>query len=546
MSTLRPSTISTRKLKFTVNGSAIPEVNFDAGESYAGQLPIGGDSDGKLYFWFWPTTNPDQPKEILIWLNGGPGCSSLEGFLQENGPIQWQSGTYKPVANPWSYHHITNVVWIEQPVGTGFSTGTVTAHNEDEVAQQFMGFWKNFIDTFSMQGYKVYVTGESYAGMYVPYISSNMLDANDTTNFNVKGMHIYDPSIVDYMVATTIPTNYFVQSWSNVFPFNDTTKAQLSNISATCGFDDYMDKYLTFPPAGPQPGLPAGYHANGSRIRGCGADDLVYYASTELNPGWNIYQVTQLLPLPEDVLGFPYSDFYTPPGLEIYFNRTDVKKAINAPLDVDWAICADDDVFVDGNDDSDPSSWRVIPSVIDRTQNVMISHGLNDFVLVANGTLLAIQNMTWGGKLGFQERPSSPLFVPHHPNPDLATTSGQGVLGTTHSERGLTWSLVTLTGHMVPSWQPAVAYRQVEFLLGRVDSLSSTKPLSNYANATQPSADSLGLGVGPVLGAVANATSGGANESATGGAGPVSTNAAPSMKPSVMILSAIVCVVLAI
>ncbi|KAH8907629.1 alpha/beta-hydrolase, partial [Coniochaeta sp. PMI_546] len=507
----------TSPAEFAVNGSAIPEVHFDAGESYAGQLPIGGQSDGKLYFWFWPTTNPDQPKEIVIWLNGGPGCSSLEGFLQENGPISWQSGTYKPVENPWSWHHITNVVWIEQPVGTGFSTGSVTVHNEDELAQQFMGFWKNFINTFNMQGYKVYVTGESYAGMYVPYISSNFLDANDTTYFNLKGMHIYDPSITDYMVATTIPTNYFVDYWSPVFPFNDTTRTQLKNLSATCGFDAYMDKYLTFPPAGPQPAIPPGYHANGSRIRGCAADDLVYYASTDLNPGWNIYQITQLLPLMEDVLGFPFSDFYTPPGLEIYFNRTDVKKAINAPLDVDWAICSNIDVFVDGNDNSDPSSLRAIPSVIDRTGNVMISHGLNDFVLVANGTLLAIQNMTFGGKLGFQERPSSPLFVPHHPNPDLASASGQGVLGTTHTERGLTWSLITLTGHMVPGWQAAVAYRQLEFLLGRVDSLSSTKPLSNYANATQPAADTLGLGVGPVLGSVANGTSSSGNGSAPGG-----------------------------
>ena len=55
------------------------------------------------------------------------------------------------------------MVWIEQPVGTGFSTGTVSIHDEDELSQQFMGFWKNFIDTFGMQGYKVYVTGESYA-----------------------------------------------------------------------------------------------------------------------------------------------------------------------------------------------------------------------------------------------------------------------------------------------------------------------------------------------------------------------------------------------
>ena len=57
---------------------------------------------------------------------------------------------------------------MEQPVGTGFSKGTVTAKNEDDVAEQFMGFWKNFIDTFSLQGYKVYIAGESYAYVGVP------------------------------------------------------------------------------------------------------------------------------------------------------------------------------------------------------------------------------------------------------------------------------------------------------------------------------------------------------------------------------------------
>ncbi len=51
------------------------------------------------------------------------------------------------------------------------------------------------MDTFSMQGFKVYVTGESYAGQYIPYIAGGMLDANDTTYFNVKGVQINDPSI---------------------------------------------------------------------------------------------------------------------------------------------------------------------------------------------------------------------------------------------------------------------------------------------------------------------------------------------------------------
>lgn len=92
--------------------------------------------------------------------------------MQENGPFLWQYGTYKPVENPYSWHRLTNVVWIEQPVGTGFSPGTPTAQDEEDVAEQFKAFWKNFVDTFDLKNRKVYITGESYAGQYVPYIAS--------------------------------------------------------------------------------------------------------------------------------------------------------------------------------------------------------------------------------------------------------------------------------------------------------------------------------------------------------------------------------------
>lgn len=95
-----------------------------------------------------------------------PGCSSLEGLLQENGPFIWQYGTYRPVQNPYTWVNLTNVVWVEQPAGTGFSPkkGTPSATNELEVAAQFLGFWKNFMDTFGLHGRKVFIAGESYAG----------------------------------------------------------------------------------------------------------------------------------------------------------------------------------------------------------------------------------------------------------------------------------------------------------------------------------------------------------------------------------------------
>ena len=96
--------------KFKVDGTALPFVDFDVGESYAGLLPISDEADvSELYFWFFPSDNTDADDEILIWLNGGPGCSSLEGLLQENGPFLWQYGTYQPVPNPYTWVNLTNV-----------------------------------------------------------------------------------------------------------------------------------------------------------------------------------------------------------------------------------------------------------------------------------------------------------------------------------------------------------------------------------------------------------------------------------------------------
>lgn len=183
-------------IAFSVNGTGIPDVSFDIGESYAGLLPISSASNetSKLYFWFFPSSNPLASSEITIWLNGGPGCSSLEGLLQENGPFLWQYGTLAPVPNPWSWTNLTNMLWVEQPVGTGFSQGTPTATSETDVAAQFLGFFRNFVDTFDLQNRKVYISGESYAGYYVPYIADAMFNANDTKYYNVQATMIYDPS----------------------------------------------------------------------------------------------------------------------------------------------------------------------------------------------------------------------------------------------------------------------------------------------------------------------------------------------------------------
>lgn len=66
--------------------------------------------------------------------------------------------------------------------------------DETDVAREFLGFFKNFVDLFALQGRKVFIAGESYAGYYVPYIADAMLNTKDTTYYNVDSIMIYDPS----------------------------------------------------------------------------------------------------------------------------------------------------------------------------------------------------------------------------------------------------------------------------------------------------------------------------------------------------------------
>ncbi|KAK5707500.1 hypothetical protein LTR97_000034 [Elasticomyces elasticus] len=468
--TILPQNANTTK--FAVDGTAIPDVDFDIGESYAGLMPISDKANSsELYFWFFPSANELAGDEILIWLNGGPGCSSLEGLLQENGPFLWQYGTYKPVPNPYTWVNLTNVVWVEQPAGTGFSQkkGTPSATNELEVAEQFLGFFKNFVDTFGLHNKKIYITGESYAGYYVPYIADAMHNASDTTYYDISSILFYDPSTSYGVVQDDIPAVPMVDYWAPLFSFNDTFMDDLHKRADACRYTDFIETAMTFPPNGTLPTPP---NVNGD-VDGCSLWADVYNAAMLVNPCWDVYQIATTCPILWDVLGFPGSIPYLPDGATIYFNRTDVQKAINAPIG-EWEECSNGVLdSSSGGDSSPPSGLSVLPRVIEKNDRTIIGHGMLDFILLVNGTIMMIQNMTWNGAQGFSTPPSEwdDFYVPYHAESSLSTLAGAGDFGNFHTERGLTFCTVDLSGHMVPQYAPAAAYRQLEFLLGRIDSL---------------------------------------------------------------------------
>ena len=241
-----------------------------------------------------------------------------------------------------------------------------------------------------------------------------------------------------------------LNAFSNIFNLNDTTMADVNQRAESCGYIDFMNNALTFPPAGKLPTAP------NSSLPGCDVWDDIISAAVYINPCFNIYHLIDYCPYLWDQLGFPSLGW----GPNDYFNRSDVQKAINAPP-TNYLICGDNTLFPNG-DESVPSSLGPIPSVIERTNNVIIGHGNLDYLLLANGTLASIQNMTWNGQQGFQTAPSDNFFVPYHPGlaqvlheieyqPIPATpaynVAGAGYLGITHTERGLTFVTINHAGH---------------------------------------------------------------------------------------------------
>ncbi|KAN0072282.1 Alpha/Beta hydrolase fold [Elaphomyces granulatus] len=452
---------------------SLPEVNFDIGEIYSGLIPIDPNNESRALFFIFQPTIGSPADEITIWMNGGPGCSSLEGFFQENGRFTWMKGTMKPVENPYTWVNLTNMLWVEQPVGTGYSIGKPTAISQEETAQDFIQFFKNFQTTFGIKKFKVYVTGESYAGRYVPYISAAMLDAKDLDYYNLKGALLYDPCIGQHnyvqQEATTFP---FVQRNANLFSFNQSFMEQLESLHTSCGYEEFIDKYLLFPAADVQP--PKSF--NRTTQASCDVFGMAKAAARNLNPCFDIYEITSMCPMAWDVMNFSGAAKST-----TYFDRSDVKEALHAP-NVNWRACAILSVFVgdsagpegEGDISANPIE-HVLPQVIEATNRVLISNADYDMIIITNGTLLAIQNMTWNGKLGFETMPNKPINIGI---PDLVSQAdnmtrfvGQGIMGIQHYERGLMWAETFQSGHMQPEYQPRVAYRYLEWLLGRTEEI---------------------------------------------------------------------------
>lgn len=181
-----------------------PDLSFGL---YSGYLPIPGTKKQLHYMGALSRSNP-KTDPVVIWFNGGPGCSSMLGWAQEHGPYSMEDGADNFTFNDWSWNNNANMFYIESPANVGYSvcedldecqwTDQNSADDNLQAVLQLLG--QKFT---AIQNNDLYISGESYAGIYVPQLVLR-LDAFITEN-KPKGAWV--PNLKGFMVGNGV-TNW--------------------------------------------------------------------------------------------------------------------------------------------------------------------------------------------------------------------------------------------------------------------------------------------------------------------------------------------------
>lgn len=158
-------------------------------QSFSGYLTVNKQYNSNMFFWFFPAQNGNTSAPVLLWLQGGPGATSLFGLFAENGPVQVNDdGSLAERAISWN--SIYSLLYIDNPVGTGYSftdSDQGYTRSQDDVARDLYSALSQFFQIYTdYANNPFYVTGESYAGKYVPTIGYKIHMENQNPSVKVK------------------------------------------------------------------------------------------------------------------------------------------------------------------------------------------------------------------------------------------------------------------------------------------------------------------------------------------------------------------------
>ncbi|KAL4571345.1 hypothetical protein LXL04_018103 [Taraxacum kok-saghyz] len=174
---------------------------------YAGYVTVSEESGRALFYWLTEAVDDPGSKPLVLWLNGGPGCSSIGyGMAEEVGPFHVNKDGKSVYLNPYSWNTVANLLFLDSPAGVGYSYSNTTSdilnNGDKRTAADSLQFLLNWFERFpQFKGRDFYITGESYAGHYVPQLSQSIVrynKQNSESPINLKG----------YMVGNALTDDY--------------------------------------------------------------------------------------------------------------------------------------------------------------------------------------------------------------------------------------------------------------------------------------------------------------------------------------------------
>ncbi|KAL3505109.1 hypothetical protein ACH5RR_034950 [Cinchona calisaya] len=182
-----------------------------------GYIGVDESEDVQLFYYFVKSESSPETDPLVLWLTGGPGCTSFSGLAYEIGPIQFEQVLYHGILpklqlNPYSWTKMASIIFVDLPVGTGFSYARTAKASEStdlqafDQAYEFLRKW--LYDHPEFISNPVYVGGDSYSGITVPIVTQLMSDGNEVgiePHIDLKGYLLGNP------LATPGDGNYGVQ-----------------------------------------------------------------------------------------------------------------------------------------------------------------------------------------------------------------------------------------------------------------------------------------------------------------------------------------------
>ncbi|XP_021290845.1 serine carboxypeptidase-like 33, partial [Herrania umbratica] len=181
---------------------------------FSGYITVNQEHGRALFYWFFEAQSEPSEKPLLLWLNGGPGCSSIAyGAASELGPLRVGKNGGDLHFNKYAWNKVANLLFVESPVGVGFSytntSSDLTKLDDAFVAEDTYNFLVNWLQRFpQFKTHDFFISGESYAGHYVPQLAELVYDRNkDGIKYpliNLKGFIVGNPITNDYHDFTGI------------------------------------------------------------------------------------------------------------------------------------------------------------------------------------------------------------------------------------------------------------------------------------------------------------------------------------------------------